>query len=283
MRRSFLAFGVFLLVLTTLAVSPNVHTQAQDAGADDFAGHAIVGSWVVDTDIDNPMNPGALTSFHDDGTFFETEGGIIAVGVWEPVDQQTAMATFVAQALDQAGNVNTFKVRVTINLAADAKSFRAPYTLEAIAPDGTGSGEFGVATAVGTRMTVEPQGAPQGPVSDLFAAAGGETPGDGTAAGETVGPLIAIDIGWELGNLSTFALGDELTLTVSPGDTIEIVSDAILEHTFNLDALAIDVAVPPGQTVEVMMPDDAAPGAYEFYCTVPGHKEAGMAGTLVVE
>jgi uncharacterized cupredoxin-like copper-binding protein len=24
------------------------------------------------------------------------------------------------------------------------------------------------------------------------------------------------------------------------------------------------------------------PGTYEFFCTVPGHKEAGMVGTLVV-
>lgn len=24
------------------------------------------------------------------------------------------------------------------------------------------------------------------------------------------------------------------------------------------------------------------PGTYEFYCTVPGHREAGMVGTLIV-
>lgn len=24
------------------------------------------------------------------------------------------------------------------------------------------------------------------------------------------------------------------------------------------------------------------PGSYEFYCAVPGHKEAGMVGTLIV-
>ena len=281
MRASFLAAGVVLMVVASLG-SPVARTQAQDAETEDFAGHAMVGSWLVDTDIDNPMNPGALASFHDDGTFFESEGGIIAVGVWEPVDQQTAMATFLGQAPDEAGNLSTFKVRVTINLAADAKSFRAPYTLEAIAPDGTGSGEFGLATAVGTRITIEPQGAPLGPISDLLGAAGGAAGGE-SAGGETVGPLVAIDIGWMLDDVSTFALGDEITLTASPGDTIEIVSDAIIEHNFSIDALGIDVAVPPGETVEVTIPADAAPGEYEFYCKVPGHKEAGMAGTLVVE
>ena len=28
---------------------------------------------------------------------------------------------------------------------------------------------------------------------------------------------------------------------------------------------------------------NAPPGTYEYYCNVPGHKEAGMVGTLIVE
>jgi uncharacterized cupredoxin-like copper-binding protein len=27
---------------------------------------------------------------------------------------------------------------------------------------------------------------------------------------------------------------------------------------------------------------DLKPGEYEFYCTIPGHKEAGMKGTITV-
>ena len=41
------------------------------------------------------------------------------------------------------------------------------------------------------------------------------------------------------------------------------------------------VALPPGETQTVVI--NAKPGSYEYYCNVPGHKEAGMVGTLVVE
>ena len=52
---------------------------------------------------------------------------------------------------------------------------------------------------------------------------------------------------------------------------------------FAVDALSIDVDMPAGQTVTATIPADAAPGEYEFYCNVPGHKPAGMVGTLVVQ
>ena len=107
-------------------------------------------------------------------------------------------------------------------------------------------------------------------------------PAEAAAGGETVGPLIAIDIGWELGDLSTLA-GDAVTLTVAPGTTFEMVSEGAAEHDFTVDALAVHVPVAPGATTEVTIPADAAPGEYEFYCSVPGHKPAGMVGTLVVQ
>lgn len=120
------------------------------------------------------------------------------------------------------------------------------------------------------------------------APAGGETtepappPADTAGGGEAVGPLIAIDIGWELGDLSTLA-GDAVNLTVAPGTTFEMISEGAAEHDFTVDALAVHVPVAPGETVEVTIPADAAPSEYEYYCSVPGHKAAGMVGTLVVQ
>ncbi|MDQ3411148.1 MAG: cupredoxin domain-containing protein [Chloroflexota bacterium] len=102
------------------------------------------------------------------------------------------------------------------------------------------------------------------------------------AAATTVGPLIAVDIGWRLDDLATMS-GDAITLTVTPGTTFEMVSEAVTEHDFTVDELSVHVVVAPGETVTVTIPDDATPGEYEFYCSVPGHRAAGMVGTLIVQ
>ncbi|MDQ3693398.1 MAG: plastocyanin/azurin family copper-binding protein, partial [Chloroflexota bacterium] len=102
------------------------------------------------------------------------------------------------------------------------------------------------------------------------------------AAASPVGPLIAVDIGWRLDDLATMS-GDAITLTVTPGTTFEMISEAVTEHDFTADELAVHVVVAPGETVTVTIPDDAAPGEFEFYCSVPGHRAAGMVGTLIVQ
>jgi hypothetical protein len=150
---------------------------------------------------------------------------------------------------------------------------------------------------VPTVTRVPAEGAPptQPPREEPAATPGGETtPGAGEepastpaeTGGETggtdVGPLYAIDIGWRLGDLNTLN-GDAITLTVAPGTTFDMVSEGAADHDFTVDELEVHVPVAPGETVEVTIPEDAAPGEYKFYCSVPGHEAAGMVGTLVVE
>jgi uncharacterized cupredoxin-like copper-binding protein len=43
----------------------------------------------------------------------------------------------------------------------------------------------------------------------------------------------------------------------------------------------LHVAAEPGASNHLSF-TPTKPGNYQFYCTVPGHKEAGMVGTLVV-
>ena len=53
-------------------------------------------------------------------------------------------------------------------------------------------------------------------------------------------------------------------------------------HSFDIDEYDLHVSMPPGQDALALFKADTA-GTYTFYCSVPGHREAGMVGTLVVE
>jgi uncharacterized cupredoxin-like copper-binding protein len=52
-------------------------------------------------------------------------------------------------------------------------------------------------------------------------------------------------------------------------------------HTFTIDELNVNLRAPTGAGRRAVV--DARPGTYEFYCAVPGHRTAGMKGTLVVQ
>ncbi len=102
------------------------------------------------------------------------------------------------------------------------------------------------------------------------------------AAAAPAGPinLIGYDIGWKYEGVDSAAA--DITLTVAPGAVVTLPNEGASPHNFAVDALKVDVDMPVGQTVEATIPADAAPGEYEFYCNVPGHK-ALMKGTLIVQ
>ena len=53
-------------------------------------------------------------------------------------------------------------------------------------------------------------------------------------------------------------------------------------HSFDIDALNLHVQVPANATIAVAV-KPAGAGALEFYCAIPGHKEAGMVGAIAVQ
>jgi uncharacterized cupredoxin-like copper-binding protein len=75
--------------------------------------------------------------------------------------------------------------------------------------------------------------------------------------------------------------------TVPAGEevTVELTSEAAVEHDFvieDVDGQDLDVAhADPGETETGTFTIDDA-GTYQFFCSVPGHREAGMEGTLDV-
>ena len=63
--------------------------------------------------------------------------------------------------------------------------------------------------------------------------------------------------------------------------TVALVNEGAAMHNFSIDELKIDVDLPPGQTKQITI--NAPAGTYQFYCNVPGHRAAGMIGTLTVK
>ncbi len=79
---------------------------------------------------------------------------------------------------------------------------------------------------------------------------------------------------------------DTTELTSAPGKvTIDFSNPGAVEHDVAIEAeggeeLVASETITQGET---SVSAELAAGAYTFFCTVPGHREAGMEGTLLVE
>ncbi len=113
------------------------------------------------------------------------------------------------------------------------------------------------------------------PVAPVATPVGGTPVATGGApvAGGPV-QLEGVDINWT-----------QKDLTVPVGGTIDMWNGGVLEHNFAIEGYndAAPVALPQtGEHVMWTVPADLAPGTYTFYCTIPGHREAGMVGTITI-
>jgi uncharacterized cupredoxin-like copper-binding protein len=77
------------------------------------------------------------------------------------------------------------------------------------------------------------------------------------------------------------------TITVKSGAPVRLMltNDGALDHNWVVDSLGgktLEVDAKPKASTTVEFTPTAS-GTYEFYCSVPGHREAGMKGTLVVQ
>jgi uncharacterized cupredoxin-like copper-binding protein len=132
------------------------------------------------------------------------------------------------------------------------------------------SGEASTSTTASTPPASTPAPPPK-------ATTGTPAPPSSPAAGATTALKLAADPGGQLSY-------DTKQLTAKAGKvTITMTNMSPLEH---------DVAVAQGSKVLGVTPTfqggsrtltlSLKPGTYTFYCTVPGHRQAGMEGTLTV-
>jgi uncharacterized cupredoxin-like copper-binding protein len=70
-------------------------------------------------------------------------------------------------------------------------------------------------------------------------------------------------------------------VAVPAGATVNLVlmNDGDLAHDITIPAVGFRVAALPGTRVSASL--TAGPGEYEFFCSVAGHRDAGMEGVIV--
>ena len=110
-----------------------------------------------------------------------------------------------------------------------------------------------------------------------LAACGGDDeaaePANGGGGGQTI--ELAAD---PAGGLSY----DKSSLEASAGEaTIVLTNDSSIEHDVRIEELDVGTDIISEGTDSVTV--TLEPGTYTFFCSVPGHREGGMEGTLTVE
>lgn len=101
-------------------------------------------------------------------------------------------------------------------------------------------------------------------------ARGGDAPAP--AADARAIEVVADDFAFEPSEITAEA-GEELAVALTSVDT---------DHDFTVEDLDFHVHADQGDTVTGGLTVEE-PGTYTFYCSVPGHRGAGMEGTLTIE
>ena len=74
----------------------------------------------------------------------------------------------------------------------------------------------------------------------------------------------------------------EVTIPANTDVTFNFTNHGALPHAFKIDEPLIESATIDGGGTTDTLVVNLPPGTYEYYCPVPGHKDAGMVGTLTV-
>jgi uncharacterized cupredoxin-like copper-binding protein len=133
---------------------------------------------------------------------------------------------------------------------------------------------------VGTLTVTESAGASSAPAaataeqSASTPAAEEATPAEAAAAPAAAEPVSVV-------SHDIFFDPKEISIPADTDVTISLPNEGVTAHNFSIDALNVSVDIAPGATEEVVI--NAPAGTYEYYCNVPGHKAAGMVGTLTVK
>ena len=130
------------------------------------------------------------------------------------------------------------------------------------APGGTGIGLAGLAGLVAVLALI---------FATVALVMGGDDDGDTGAPGA----------GTTTVELTEFAISPA-TLSVPAGGSLEVTNAGAAVHNLSLEGTDITTADLDGGASETLDLSSLAPGEYGVLCTIPGHADAGMRGTLTV-
>ena len=109
----------------------------------------------------------------------------------------------------------------------------------------------------------------------LAACGGGDGDGDGgDGGGDGGGTTLSVQ-----GKEFEF-IPDTLSAPADTEVTVELENTGTIEHDFTIDEANLKIATPATETATGTF--NLPAGTYAFYCSVPGHRDSGMEGTLTV-
>jgi plastocyanin len=110
-------------------------------------------------------------------------------------------------------------------------------------------------------------------------ASGGKTQGGGNAGGGGSVLKFEADPNGELAYTTTTASAKAGEVTVEFNNPQSLTHDVAIEGPSGEEVGKTELIAKGSDSTTVNL----KPGTYHFYCTVPGHREAGMEGTLTVK
>jgi plastocyanin len=124
----------------------------------------------------------------------------------------------------------------------------------------------------------------------LLAAACGGSSGGGSSSGGSSGSSSGGSSGSSSSGTSVSLSEFKLTpssLSAKAGDTVSVQNTGTVAHNLVVadstgKILAQTSSIAAGASAQLALPSSVTAGSYTIYCSVPGHKQQGMTGTLTV-
>lgn len=152
--------------------------------------------------------------------------------------------------------------------------------LSIILVGGYGFANAGAQMASGTPCASPAASPAASPMAGMTMASPAASPMASPEACAPSGGASATSVTIELGDI--FYKPKEFSIPANTEVTVMLKNTGALPHDFNIDNLNVHSGViDPGKTGTVTI--KGAAGQYQYYCNEPGHKAAGMVGTLTIK